>query len=166
VKKLIAIVFILLFGKSFGQHLPTYGLCLSDVLAVTGGSCLADAFTNANSTYFDPAYAVAGGNYLDDFRNYGPTACTRPGGLYTVTFYSKDNGVVVTSGNACGTWYPCTSGCISVVGQTTGYEGADVYSGTGTDCTKLADGYYVVATGGDTYTAVHIVSGVLHYVPC
>lgn len=55
---------------------------MSNVLAVTGGSCLANAFTNANASYFDPAYAVAGGNWLDDFRNYGIDPINGLGKLY------------------------------------------------------------------------------------
>jgi len=72
IKLLILSFFICL--NSFGQKLPITGLCLSDVLAVTGGTCLANAFTNANPAYFDATYAIAGADWLSEFRNYGPPA--------------------------------------------------------------------------------------------
>ncbi len=68
----LLILSLLLFLNSFGQRLPTTNLCLSDILAVTGGTCLTNAFTNANASYFDPAYAIAGADWLSEFRNYGP----------------------------------------------------------------------------------------------
>ena len=84
---LISLLFCL---NSFGQKLPITGLCLADVLAViwvppgsgvgapTHPTCIDECFTYADPTYFDGAYAVAGGNWLDDFRNYGPSCTSTP----------------------------------------------------------------------------------------
>ena len=71
----LLILSLLLCLNSFGQNLPITGLCLSNIVAVTGGTCLTQAFTNANPAYFDPTYATAG-NYLSEFRNYGPPTLT------------------------------------------------------------------------------------------
>jgi len=77
-KAKILIVSLLLCLNSFGQKLPITGLCLSDIIGVTGGTCLGDAFTNANSSYFDVSYAIGGANWMSEFRNYGPSATTIP----------------------------------------------------------------------------------------
>lgn len=80
-KLLIFLLFLNLNG--FG-NLPITGLCLSDVISVLSCpacpavNCLDDCFTYANPAYFDSAYDVPGGNYLDDFRNYGAPAVPCP----------------------------------------------------------------------------------------
>ena len=81
--KLLILLLSLWLG-SFGQKLPTTNLCLTEILSVTGGTCLSNAFTNANANYFDPAYAIAGSNCLSEFRNYGvyPDPPTDYGYLY------------------------------------------------------------------------------------
>jgi hypothetical protein len=257
-KKLI-IILLFWVGSLYGQKLPVTGLCLADVLAVTGGRCIADAFTFANPAYFDPDFAVAGGNWLDDFRNYGPPDVTLPsvsttsmteiyrynavgggnvtddGGatvtargvcwntstnpttsnshtsngtgtgsfssnllslsantLYYVRAYATNsegtsygsqisfttscrplpsinnyyyivNGTTINSGNVCNTYASPTSGSYLVGDGLT--IGQPVYAGTGSDCTKLADGYYLVwydAGGGHFWIGLQVSGGILY----
>lgn len=81
-KKLLLILLIFTWLQSPAPNLPTTNLCLSAVVAVTGGTCLTHAFTNANPAYFDPAYAIVGGDWLSEFRNYGAAACPSVGDNY------------------------------------------------------------------------------------
>jgi len=170
----LLILFVLFWVNVNAQKLPITGLCLDDVLAVTGGTCLDEAFTNANPTYFDPAYAVAGGDWLDDFRNYGQQECTRPTGLWDIIFMYLVNGVTITSAEACdpSVLAACTT-CYGYNGQTTFItEGSDVYLGyPGTDCTLMYDGYYVVwgvwcTDCPPSWMGVQIINGKWYYVYC
>jgi len=80
--KLLA--FLLFLNINVFGNLPITGLCLQDVLQYFNCIecvpiyCLDDCFTRANPAYFNSAYAVPGGNYLDDFRDYGAPAVTCP----------------------------------------------------------------------------------------
>ena len=85
--------------SSFGQKLPITGLCLSDVVGAVGGTCLSEAFTNANPTYFDPAYAVSG-DCLADFRNYG--AAVPPD--YPIYYISNKSDIALTANPAQSTY--------------------------------------------------------------
>lgn len=243
-KTKLLIISLFLCLNSFGQKLPITGLCWSDVFTATGTSCSPDAWTAANSGYFDAAYAVSG-DCLDDWRNYGPPACselatittvsmvegtspyyqaevnmslqgtgctvtemgvvystsptpiisgthastptvatlayswsftgptfgtnyyyrafatnsygtaygtelttactTRPSGLTDIVLVYFTEGVTITSANVC--YYashatdPYGSGSHA---NWNGTYGTDVFDGTGTDCTKYADGYYLI----------------------
>jgi len=95
-KAKILIVSLLLCLNSFGQKLPITGLCLSDIIGVTGGTCLGDAFTNANSSYFDATYAIGGANWMSEFRNYGPPSATIP--TVTTTAITAITETTATSG--------------------------------------------------------------------
>ena len=155
-KKLLLIISLFFCLNSFGQKLPITGLCLSDVLAVTGGTCLADAFTNANSSYFDATYAVAGGNWLDDFRNYGPaTSCpsvgdSYGGGIVAYLYQSGDpgyvagqcHGIIVSTSDqsSAATWW---NGSSILVNTTSAAYGS------GTSNTS----YIVSAQGSGSYAA-------------
>lgn len=101
---------------------------------------------STSTSYLFYCYGVdASGNAAAEWTNQITTSgCTRPGGLYTATFYTVVNGVTVTSGNYCTMGSTACGTCTGSTGQTTFTDGDDVYAGTGTDCTKLADGYYAV----------------------
>lgn len=159
-------------------NLPTTNICWSDIKtsvyfgcpSCIGVNCLSDAFTQATPSYFDPAYAIAGGNWLSEFRNYGPQGCTRPSGLTGYIFYWFVDGVRIENAAAAIYYrdnFSCTGTCWSTNGETLGGEGNDVYYIWGaTDCTKVADYYYVMTTpDGSSKWAVYISGGVLHYVP-
>lgn len=92
----ILILSFLFSLNSFGQKLPITNLCLSDIVAVTGGTCLSDAFTNANSSYFDATYAIAGANWMSEFRNYGPSGASAP--TVTTTAITSITSTTATSG--------------------------------------------------------------------
>ena len=152
---------ILLFLASlnlFAQKLPINGLCLTDVLAVTDGSCLADAFSNANPNYFDPTYAVPNGNFLDDFRNYGPRSCVRPNGLSTALYIYR------TACNGSDSYFTGSYAAASQAAwdisnnsancSPSGYTGCQAFSfaindtlyhnESGPDCSYVSDGYYLI----------------------
>lgn len=172
-KLLIISLFVSLL--SFGQKLPITGLCLSNVVAVTGGTCLTEAFTNANPAYFDPAYAVSG-NCLNDFRNYGPGACTRPGGLSYANFYYaiSRNGVVsdftgsfLEASQALydyrNNMYPPTTIAGVRVNQLLApiSVGDSVYLGIGTGCAKEANGYYINEFAAYPENIYHVSGGII-----
>lgn len=94
-KTKLLIVSLLLCLNSFGQKLPITGLCWSDVFTATSTSCSPDAWTAANSGYFDAAYAVSG-DCLDDWRNYGPPSVVVP--TVTTTAITAITGTTATSG--------------------------------------------------------------------
>lgn len=147
-KTKLLIISLLFCLNSFGQKLPINGLCLSDIVAVTGGHSLSEAFSNANPAYFDPAYAVAGGDWMSEFKNYGPPEeCTRPtNSMYGVNWYYVVGGVSVTSANYCTvvryTDFPSGNSHYAGMEHHVSYPYNDAYLGAGTDCTKFPDGYY------------------------
>ncbi len=111
-KTKLSIVLILIWINGFGQKLPINGLCWGDVFTATGTTCSQDAWAAANSSYFDPAYAVSG-NCLDDWRNYGPPSIVAPT-VYATTvsaitgttatgggYVSSDGGSTVLSRGVC-----------------------------------------------------------------
>lgn len=80
----LLIISLLLCLNSYGQKLPITGLCLADILtyfncpSCSPVLCLSSAFTASNPAYFDATYAKAGGDWLSEFRNYGPPDATIP----------------------------------------------------------------------------------------
>lgn len=175
---------------SFGQgHLPITGLCLSDVLAYLDCEacvpiyCLADCFTRADPTYFDPAYAVSG-NCLDDFRNYGPQTCTRPGGMTQWEGYSTIwNGFFYVSfttslSSACaalvdhvqngtpihgftGNSFGFESSCSTMADNCVWYNGWNL-----TTCNKVPNGYYLIEHATVNDPIYYINDGVLTIYSC
>lgn len=174
-KTKLLILFLFYWFQS-PANLPTTNLCWSDIATseyfgcetCPGVTCLSDAFTQATPSYFDPAYAIAGGDWLSEFRNYGPQQC-RPTGLTNLKFYSQVNGVAITdaaSADYYATNFSCASTCLSYDGQTLGGEADDVYLGwSSVDCTKVVDHYYVMTTAdGSSKWAVYVSGGKLYYV--
>jgi len=124
---------------------------------------------NPSSTYLFQCFGVdASGNAAAEWTNEITTSgCTRPGGLTAGSFVYSVGGVTVTSGNVCDVWAACGT-CLDITVQSTYAEGADVYAGTGSDCTKASDGYYLVwvPTEGGYWVPVQISGGKLYYVAC
>ncbi len=171
--KLLILSLFCWFG-AFGQSVPnTTTFRFTQVaFAVHGDSAsgrnLADAFTNSDAAKFDATYGskTMSPKTMLGFRNYGGL-CTRPGGLTTGVFYFQVNGVAITVNNV--QYYvnnfSCTSTCLSRTGQSTfAADGVNVYyTNYLTDCSTIADGYYVVAVGANKYP-YRIISGLIYYV--
>lgn len=168
--KIKLLILSLLFCLNLsGQKLPITGLCLSDIVAVTGGTCLSDAFTNADPAYFDATYAIVGADWLSEFRNYGPSECTRPEDWITVTLFYQVAGVTVTAANVCyyaSNWSaPASSQYADTDLSNAGFIYNQNAFGTMTDCTTVSDGYYVMKVGY-LYYAIRVVFGRLYYETC
>jgi len=138
---------------------------LQNVVAVVGGSDLITAYANSIDSYFDPVYKGSK-NSLYNFRNYQiPAECHRPGGLTTTTIY-YNVGSATLEDQARGLFYYVTgapfSSMSSINGQMADHNvGTIVYAGTGTDCTVIADGYYVIERSSLNDLIYHIVGGVI-----
>lgn len=71
VRKLLLILYLGCTLNISGQSVPNIqGFALSDVLTVTGGTRLSQAFTNSIDCLFDPTYKGSK-DRLSNFRNYG-----------------------------------------------------------------------------------------------
>ena len=120
----------------------------------------------AGTTYYVRAYATnsVGTSYGSNI-SFVAEICTRPGGLPTFIFYSEVGHSLLTIDNVF--YYAANPSNFSnfYFGSTTETDGDPVYdSSTGTDCTKLIDGYYVMTDDNETFhSAVQITGGILHY---
>jgi len=126
---------------------------------------------------FDPTwYSYYPTGSLLQFRNYGGVICIRPAAstLTTATIYygAPDYPSFSTKWDAYGakyTWCPSYPEVLLYMEcqYNTDYGlnvGATLYSGTGTDCTKLPDGWYWFTDCSDdpTWTLYyHVVNGVI-----
>lgn len=175
--KNILILLLFCWSSSFGQSVPnratfTIGHVMFAVYGDSAvGSNTATVFADSNAAYFDATYGskTMSPQTINGFRNYGVPACTRPGGLTDMIFYSQVNGVAITDGASADYYtnnFSCQSTCVSFNGETLGGENDDVYAVWGaTDCTKIGNHYYVMTTAnGSSKWAVYVTSGVLHYV--
>lgn len=156
-KMKIGILLMFLWVNSYGQKLPINGLCWSDIKAAVGGTCLDEAFSNANPAWFDARFAESG-NCLMEFRNYGNSACQRPAGLQMKLYiyrtqcsgqYERDfTGSFLEASQAA---YDISHSSLCVP---SGYTGSQSYNyavgdtlyhnQSGPDCSYVNDGYYLV----------------------
>jgi hypothetical protein len=158
-------LFLIMWVNTYAQKLPINGLCWSDIKAAVGGSCLDEAFANANPAWFDTTYSESG-NCLMEFRNYGAPPCTRPSGLTACSlWYEMQSGYSVTCDNVC------TAVTLSAVygldAQGALTEGSDIYFNSHSDdCTKIDDGCYVLTIGLGPKYPVQVSGGKLYYLSC
>lgn len=158
--KMKIVILLLLFQvNSYAQKLPVNGLCWSDIKAAVGGTCLDDAFANANSAWFDATYAESG-NCLMEFRNYGNTTCRRPTGLRTLLYIYRTTCSGQNERYFTGSFLEASqaaydishsSSCVPSgwtgsqsinysVGDTLYHNQSGYY-----DCSYVSDGYYLIA---------------------
>lgn len=100
----------------------------------------------ADVYYYVRAYATnSAGTAYGSNVNFTATCTTRPSGLTDIILVYFTEGVTITSANVC--YYaahatdPYGSGSHA---NWNGTYGTDVFNGTGTDCTKYTDGYYLI----------------------
>lgn len=128
----------------------------------TGTGSYSSSLTSltAGATYYVRAYATnsAGTSYGSNISFVAE--CTRPSGLTNIYLYSQMNGVVMNSTTVCTIPGGCYSGCIGQFDQWNTSFGTDLYNGTGTDCNKVSDGYYMMLLGG-VYTPVQVSGGIV-----
>lgn len=144
---------------------------LADCFRLDGEITIGSQF---DPTYDNNTYAPVGS--LKRFRNYGYnySGCTRPTGLTTATVWygSPDYPVWTTRWEAYGEKYLyCPSYPENLYSKSCQYDTSDglnigttVYDGTGTDCTKLVDGWYYFddCNTDPTWTwYYHVVNGVI-----
>ena len=157
--KMKIVILLLLFQvNSYAQKLPVNGLCWSDIKAVVGGTCLDDAFINANPAWFDATYAESG-NCLMEFRNYGNTACRRPTGMRTLLYIYRTTCSGQNERYFTGSYLEASqaayeishsSSCVPsgwTGSQSTNYSVGDTlyHNQAGYDCSYVNDGYYLIA---------------------
>jgi hypothetical protein len=191
-KKILVLLLILWAVTAKAQYIPnTDTFSLQDVvdgLCTAGSSIdacgqlgtptsLSECFTlalyisNNIGDYFDASYSGSK-DRLSNFRNYGGTACTRPTGLTTGTIYYTSY-FYPTGFTSVWDAYDAKVGyctdSLPIYSKSCQYDsltvGEAMFDGTGTNCTKLADGWYFFDAYCTTYPEntlyYEIVSGVI-----
>jgi len=110
-------------------------------------------------TYYVRAYATNSVGTAYGSNTSFSTSTTRPIGLSQYLFVTAvDNGATpVTSGNICTLALSGTS--IGSTGQSAGSDGSITYTGTGTDCTRLSDGYYLCSQYYYIVARIQVIGG-------
>jgi len=153
----IVILSLFIWVNSYSQKLPINGLCWSHIKTAVGGTCLDDAFANANPTWFDVAYAESG-NCLMEFRNYGNKACQRPPGMQTKLYIYRTKCSGQNERYFTGSFLEASQAAYDISHSSScvpsGWTGSQSYSYTvgdtlyhnqgWPDCTYVSDGYYLV----------------------
>lgn len=179
----ILLLILILSINCKAQNLPINGLKLSEVVAVTGGTSLSQAFTNSIDGYFDVTYKGSK-DRLGNFRNYGapptaPTITTRAITLIADTTANSGginlsaNGASITQKGVC--WStsanPTTadsktlegSGTADFVSQLTGLTGSTLYHVRAYATNSVGTGYGADSTFTTTAPGCTRPTGLNHY---
>jgi hypothetical protein len=159
-----------------GFHGDTAVYCLDYAYATSWHSQdSADFYAEYDFYEFDFGGGVYGlGQYYANY--YGsciPDVCTRPTGLSTISLAYVVNGTPIDNYQACMGYLllPCGT-CSEYTAQIAlpFEEGTDVYLGTGTDCTRVPDGFYVIwqwcGPDCETWVGYQVIDGKLYFAPC